>query len=35
MGKMLINYNLKSHTGCSNMSRMTLSGYAGHVAIFS
>jgi len=29
------NYNLKSHRRCNNMSRMNLSGYVGHVTIFS
>ena len=29
------NYNLKSNRRCNNMSRMNLSGYVGHVTIFS
>jgi len=29
------NYNLKSHRRYNNMSRVNLSGYVGHVTIFS
>lgn len=29
------NYNLKYNRQCNNMSRINLSGYAGHVTIFS